>query len=215
MSLADPLTIKYEGKPLEGIVKHIKSIYSDPIGSNIIATEAQTSDAKYLVTWNEMTSFSCNEKAYSLFRFPGRFLFPTHYTITGVFDWYYQKKWTIHGYNSGEENDKSKWTLLGENESTSDKFCGTAEKCNSNTPATYSMKPTNKGFEFIRFQSEISSHSDASYSYFITSATEFFGTLSKTNKVTTVKIKVSIYRKCTLKESLSLLRFFMTIIISK
>ena len=167
-----------------------------------------------MVSWEYYTSVNSLEKAYIIFRFPGRFLFPTQYTLRGRYDWYYQKKWTVHGYNSGEENDSSKWTLLGNNESTADTFCGNGPTCNSNNnPTTFSLIPTNKGFEYIRFQTTESYSS--SNVYFITSATEFFGTLSKTNKLKVIKNKVSVYRMCTLRESLLFMRLLTSLIVSR
>lgn len=214
MGLDFTFTIKYKGNSLEGIVNEIKKHYTDPIASNIIIPNSSRSGYNGLVTWGYYSS-DCQyfKDGFASFRFPGRFLFPTHYTLRGHISWTYQKKWNIYGYNSGEENDNKTWTLLGSHESTDDTFCGNSTSCNSDTKtSTFSLNRTIKGFEYIRFQTLISSK--GSYC-FITSATEFFGTLSTKNILPSSKCKVSVYRKCTPYEFLSFLRYFSTFIITK
>lgn len=217
MSLPDPLTIKYEGVPLAGIINKIKNTFTDPISSNIVVPFSTQAGYEKLITWSaDYSSNSGADKAYVYIRFPGRFLFPTHYTIRGMTNiaYFYQKKWTVYGYNAGEENDASKWTVLAENESTSSTFCGNGASCiKEGRSTTFSMISTKKGFEYIRFKTTESSGSNL---FFVASAIEFFGTLSTKNvSPNNGKQKVSIYRVCTLRESLLFIRYLTSLMLIK
>lgn len=165
------------GNPLGGIISKIKKYSNDPISDNLIATQALVSSwgkCSYAVTWNgNFASVNSATDAY---------LFPKYYTIRGVSvtDYSYAKTWTVHGYNRGEENDSRKWTLLANNISTANTYCGNGASCISTQKSTiFSMIPTNKGFEFIRFRAT-SSYSP--YIHFTTSGIEFFGSLSINKK---------------------------------
>lgn len=171
--------------PLGGIISKIKKYSNDPISDNLVATQAINSawgQCKYAVTWEgNFASVDSSTDAYLIIQFPGRYLFPSYYTIRGVSTAYnYQLAWTVHGYNRGEESDPKKWTLLGDNVSTATTFCSNGSKCITTKKSTiFSMIPTNKGFEFIRFKT--TSGTSSTY-HFTTSGIEFFGSLSINKK---------------------------------
>ena len=208
MGLPNILVIHYKDEPLEGIVKKIKNTYEDPIKSNIIIPNSTQNRFAYsnLVAWEYFSSAGGFSNAYVYFRFPRRLLFPTHYTLTGtdISGKYYQKKWKVYGYNAGEENDDTKWTLLAEHESTVDTFCGVELFCSTEKRSTtYQVTPIDKGFEYIRFQA--TEVYDSSKVFFITSATDFFGTLVNKRFL----YNRSVYRKCTIHEALSYIRYLI------
>jgi hypothetical protein len=167
--------------PFGGIINEIKKYSNNPITDKIVIPTALPSswgNCNYTVNWNgDFASLDRND-AYLIIRFPGRYLFPTHYTIRGVSAsrWHYAKTWKVFGYNKGEENDSNSWTLLAYNESTSDTYCGNAEWCITTRKSTiFSMIPTNKGFEYIRF---VAITGYTAINRITTSGIEFFGTLS-------------------------------------
>ena len=218
MKIPDPIVVQENGAPLEGIINEIKKYSDDPISENIVVPSSSgknAGDDDYAVTWaGDWSSPSGEANAFLEIRFPGRYLFATHYTIRGASSsyWTYQKEWTLFGFNSNEVSDASKWTTLAENESTADTFCGSGSLCSGGKKSTiFSIKPINKGFEYVRFETTASSSSNL---IFITSAIEFFGRLSSSPNQKKSKCVVSIYRKCTLRESLSILRFQMITLVS-
>ena len=210
--IPDTLNAAENGDPMSGIIKKLYGYSSDLINDNIVVASGTPScpscgTVSYSVTWEGDFSSGGIPNNFIIIRFPGRFLYPTHYTIRGVSkSWCFQKKWSVYGYNSGEENDESKWKLLAQNESTADTFCGNNDACITTKKATtFSVKQVNKGFEYIRFNTTEATQGCSS---FITSGIEFFGTLSTNGRLNLNSKKVvSIYRKCTFRESMFYLRY--------
>ena len=211
MKIPDPIVVQENGAPFEGIINEIKKYSSDPISENIVVPSSSGNSAGHncAVTWAGVwSSMPGAANAFLEIRFPGRFLFATHYTIRGCSDsCIYQKKWILFGFNSNEVSDASKWTTLAENESTADTFCGSSSTCSGGKESTiFSIKPINKGFEYVRFKTTASSSSSI---YFITSAIEFFGRLSSSPNPMKNKCYVGMQ-----KVNLSILRFQMIALMS-
>lgn len=182
--------------PLDGIINKIKKYSSNPIDDNLVVPSAVTSKfgvCNSTVTWDG--NFATNDgNPYLTIRFPDRYLFPTHYTIRGTsVNYEFQKTWDVHGYNKGEDDDSSKWTLLASNESTFDTFCSNGANCITTKRSTvFSMIPTKKGFEYIRFTA---TSTLGSVIHFTTSGIEFFGSLSVYNKMPIYRCHESIQCK--------------------
>lgn len=202
MLLPKTIYARVDFNPLDGIINKIKKYSDDPISDNIVVPSALQSgwgSCNYSITWDgNFASLSGENKNYLIIRFPERYLFPTHYTIRGTsVAYHYQKTWTVHGYNKGEENNKDSWTLLADNESTFDTFCGNEEGCITTRRSTiFSMIPSKKGFEYIRFTT---TSTITSGDHFTTSGIEFFGILSSLTNPASRQCRNTIMYKCTLR----------------
>ena len=185
-----PDTIKYlssKGSPPDGLINAIKNVYhiSNPLTSGIINLSPSSTDSgnvQTVVLWNSnLWQTKREEGPYVQFRFPERFVFLSGYSLKGNDGGYYSKKWRVDGFNEGEENNKTKWTLLARNTSAEKSYCGRGDyNCGSTAYATYSIKSQYKGFQYIRFTGEEASNGGGSSCKFATSAIELYGILSKT-----------------------------------
>jgi hypothetical protein len=182
--------------PFGGIISKIKKYSNNPIADNIVVPSAVTTpygNCNYTVNWDGDFATMEGSNAYLIIQFPGKYLFPTHYTIRGVKTnyWAYPKTWKVFGYNKGEENDSNRWTLLAFNESTVNTYCGNETRCITTRRSTiFSMIPTNKGFEYIRF---VAITCSGTYLHFTTSGIEFFGILSVSSSPNRNPFRCTIY----------------------
>ena len=184
------------GNNLKGIIYELSNTHgiTNPIEKNIIVPSSSTTTSGNInstVLWNTdfwRTLLAGNSNVYLQFKFPGRYLYPTGYSFRGVApsgSYWYQTSWIVYGFNEGEENDVNKWDILAINTSYEQNFCGGAENCNGKVVATYSIKPTNKGYRYIRWKDLDSSIWN---NQIITaSAVEIFGTLTTSAKLFKLK----------------------------
>ena len=201
--------IKANGNTLSGIFYQIinKFKVSDPITSGIVELSTNgelLGSIENVVLWESdfYSYLTTGVDVYLQMKFPRRYLLPTGYSIRGSSGNCYSTKWKFFGFNEGEETSESKWKLLGENTTTETGLCGTGLYCNSESVATYSIKPASKGFRYLRWSSVASS---CDGSRFVTTGMDVYGTLSKT------QIRISKNRQKLIRRISSTLTVFILI----
>ena len=182
MTLPDIIRrISSNGSPPDGLINAIKTVYkiTNPLTSGIIKLDASSTysgNVETVVLWNSDKWMTNSEVgSFVQMKFPKRFVFLSGYSL---------KKWRVEGFNEGEENDPSKWTLIARNESDQRNFCGNHDggNCRSADFATYSTNIINKGFQYIRLTGEESSAGGTSCR-FSTAAIELYGILSTMSSI--------------------------------
>ena len=194
-----------DNSSLSGIIYEIVNTYKikDPISSKIVIPSASSNtdgNVRTLVLWDSFlwrTVKTIGVEPYFQLKFPKRYVIPTAYSLRGILsetERCYTRKWVIYGFNKGEENDRSKWDVLAENTSDEHSFCGTSIYCNTDEVYTYQMKPTSKGYNYIRLTAlESSCGTRWNNVHLATSGVDIYGTLVKPSKIT-CRIKRSFNR---------------------
>lgn len=177
---------KSKGNPPDGIINEIRTKYgiSNPIDAGIVIPTASSTQASYgsietVVLWNSFGWDTNKESApYLQICFPNRYVFASSYSIRGInrID-YYQKAWSVHGFNANEESVESKWMKLAQHNANETNFCGGLNYCASTAVSSYSIKSLNKGFQCIRWTGIESSEPSSNFR-FVASGVELYGALS-------------------------------------
>ena len=182
MSLPDVIgPISPNGDDMNGIIYTIRQTISDPISSGIIkATGTGSSNPNNVVLSSSSSYWGSSNSigSYIQFEFINRHLKPTHYSFRGCLGLCFAKTWKLFGFNDGEENDDSKWILLGDNASSGSSYCEprSGEGCGNENVGTFSVLPTNIGFRYFRWTLKECS---CSGNYHMTyRGIDLFGTLS-------------------------------------
>ena len=173
------------GNPPDGIINAIRNTYSisNPITEGIVvptASSTQYGTVGNVVMWNStLWSTPQMTNPYLQLEFPKRLLFITGYSLKGHAgnSYCYQKSWRVEGFNKGEEEYPSKWTLISQNTAAEKNFCGCSTKCNSKAIVTYKTAQQSKGFQYIRWTAE-STYCSASSVRFLTAGIEVYGKLT-------------------------------------
>lgn len=181
---------KPEGNSLRGIIYQIVNKYGikNPLTSKIIELDSPTTkggELETIVLWNNdcwKTYIEKPNEAYVQMKFPGRFLFPSAYSIRGTnVSSHYAKSWDVFGFNEGDEENRNNWELLAKHTAAEGNFCDNIKLCNTKAIATYMISQRTKGFRYIRWSATESSTSNID-NHFATSGIEVYGLLSKSEE---------------------------------
>ena len=173
--------VKPNGDELKGVINELKKYVSNPITDNIISFNASTyaGNINNVIMWDGDWASGLGSD-YLEISFPRHNLIPTHYSIRSpeTDGWYYQKKWSVYGYNSkSDRNNENLWVKLHDGESSEGVFCGTDEFCDDQRTNTFKMNDlTNKkSFKYIRF---VNTQPSGSSTHFVTAGIDFYGYLT-------------------------------------
>ena len=185
MSLPDIIgPISPNGNSMEGIIHFIRQIVPNPISSGIVKA---TSSGSYLTTnvndtilssdTTEWASYD-NPDSFIQFDFYDRFVHLTHYSFRGRYQYTFARVWCLYGFNSGEEEDSSKWIRLDLNTSLGSPFCEPHyfDDCGNDNIGTFQIYPHTEGFRYLRWVLVVSSHPTANH--ISMRGIELFGTVS-------------------------------------
>ena len=196
MSIPDKIgPINPSGNSLSGIINHLKEQYSinNPREKGIVVPTASSTyqgSIDTVVTHGSSVWITAHDSPpYLQLQFPGRYLFPVGYSLRGVKagnTWCYSKRWRLEGFNPGEENDTSKWDLLARNSSLEQNFCLNEAECQTLNVSTYNMRPTRKGYQYIRWTGEEMACKEIKFR-FSTSGVDVYGTLSTKQRRQNIK----------------------------
>ena len=188
---------------LNGIIYELKNKYfiENPLSEHVIelsSTNTYMGNVETVVLWNYdtwQTFLKAPNEVFVQMKFPGRYLYPTGYSIRGVTDQtrHYATRWIIHGFNEGDEEGRDNWDILSENSTSKVSFCGSSESCNGKKNiASYTIKHTSKGYRYIRWTPTAISCPSSGNIAVTTSGMDIYGMLSKSSKL-------RIERQCTCK----------------
>lgn len=183
-----PLAKKNE---LNGIIYLLKSNFSiDPIINSYVIPSASVSSSSTssLVYWN-VTNYQIRGSSRNLpwvqLSFPNRYIFPSAYSMRGVFQvnnrFSHAKSWNVYGIHEGAENNEEKWDLLATNNTSESTYCNLVDEdgyCEDNRTGTFTLKPlpSSRGYRSLRWKYKTGSPS-TNY-YFSTSGLDVYGILS-------------------------------------
>ena len=178
-------SIKTKDNELKGIIYQIINKYNiaNPLTNNIIELNSsitQNGDRNTVVLWNQywQTFLKKPNEVFIQMKFPGRYLFPSGYSMKGTeIGRHYAKKWSLQGFNEGDENNRNNWELLNENTAAEGGYCKNVEVCVTGDVASYSVSQRTKGYRYLRWTSIESSTSNGDI-HFATSEIEIYGVLS-------------------------------------
>ena len=170
----------------KGIIYQIKSQVSDILSyvKPSYKGELNGFDINAIVRWSSMTQV-IGKGDYLQVKLEHGYVYPTYYSIKGYQNSCFAKEWYLYGLN--EENGEE--TLLSENKSAGSTFCGTAESCDSNNWATFSINPVQKVFKYFRMKCKTSSNN--AYKVLMLGGFELYGVYSIDGR-TSAKLKENI-----------------------
>ena len=125
-------------------------------------------------------STSDGESTYIQIAFLRGLIYPTGYTLRGREGTYhFAKSWYVYGIRDGDENNKERWEILGENDTTQSTYCALVSPgggCIDNRVGSFSLKPmsSSSGYKYLRWTLKEGCCND---SKFLTLGVDVYGTL--------------------------------------
>jgi hypothetical protein len=175
---------------LNGIIYKLKNeLKVNPINDGYVIPSAirdNVGTPSILVNWDSLIYQAGPGSATNLpwiqLSFPKGYIFPTAYSMRGVYETNtgrtFAIEWNVYGIFEGDENSENKWELLVTNNNTESTYCNTLYNSGyqDERVGTFTLpKIPTKGYRHSRWREKTP---NIAYYYFVSSGLDIYGTYS-------------------------------------